>query len=103
MNKIKSNKKITGYINSSFETFKEIGSYEKYNLISKEPSCFNGIVNLRKYKVTIELIEEPNEIIQERLQKLWDECNNHHNWEPLQNMAKKIGYELKDKAGNLKK
>lgn len=101
MKNIKSNKKNRDYINFSFETFKEIGFYEKNNLTSENPSCFNGIVNLRKYKVTIELIEEPDEIIQERLQKLWDECNNHHNWQPLKNMAKQIGYELKGDPGNL--
>lgn len=87
----------------SFETFKKIGSYEQSNLLFKEASCFNGFVNIRKYKITIELIEESSEILAERLQKLWDECDNYHHWTPLRNTAKQIGYELQGSAGSRKK
>ena len=87
----------------SFDTFRKIGLYEQHNLQSKEPSCFNGSVSIRKYKVTIEPIEESNDILAERLQKLWDECDNHHHWTPLKNAAKQIGYELKGSAGSLRK
>ena len=78
----------------SIETFIKIGSYEMSNLKSNEATCFNGNVNVRKYKVTIELIEEPNELIIERLQKLWDECDNYHHWTPLRIEAKKYNYEF---------
>ena len=78
----------------SIETFIKIGSYEMSNLKSNEATCFNGNVNVRKYKVTIELIEEPNELIIERLQKLWDECDNDHYWTPLRIEAKKYNYEF---------
>lgn len=87
----------------SFDTFRKIGLYEQHNLQSKEPSCFNGNVSIRKYKVTIEPIEESNEVLAERLQKLWDECDNHHHWTPLKNAALQIGYELKGNAGSLRK
>ena len=87
----------------TFETFRKIGSYEQHSLQSNEPSCFNGCVNIRKYKVTIEPIEEPNEVLAERLQKLWDECDNHHNRLPLKNIAKEVGYELKGNAGSMRK
>lgn len=87
----------------SFDTFRKIGFYEQLNLKREEPTCFNGGVSIRKYKVTIELIEEPNEVLAERLQKLWDECDNHHHWTPLKNAALQIGYELKGSAGSLQK
>jgi len=87
----------------SFETFRKIGSYEQSNLQSKDASCFNGVVNIRKYKVTIEPIEEPKEILAERLQKLWDECDNWHHWTPLKTIAMQIGYELKGDAGSMRK
>jgi len=87
----------------SFDTFKEIGLYEQQNLKFKEPSCFNGNVSIRKYKITIEPIEEPNEVLGERLQMLWDECDNHHHWTPLKRAALQIGYELKGDAGSLRK
>ena len=78
----------------TFETFRKMGSYEMGNLKSNEATCFNGNVNVRKYKVTIELIEEPNELIIKRLQKLWDECDNDHYWTPLRIEAKKYNYEF---------
>ena len=87
----------------SFDTFRKLGLYDLHNLQSKEPSCFNGIVSIRKYKVTIEPIEEPNEVLAERLQKLWDECDNYHHWTPLKNAALQIGYELKGDCGSLRK
>ena len=99
MTKTKSKKKFDTIC---FETFKQIGSYQQSILESKDATCFNGIVNFRKYRVTIELIEEPKEVLAERLQKLWDECDNYHNWNPLKNAAKEIGYELNGHAGSLR-
>jgi hypothetical protein len=78
----------------TFETFMKLSNYQKGNLISKEPTCFNGSVSVRKYKHTIELVEEPIEVIQARIKKLWDECDNHHHWQPLKAEAKKYGLEL---------
>lgn len=78
----------------SFETFKKISSYEETNLTRNEPTCFNGMVSVRKYKVTIELIDEPTEIIQERIKKMWDENKNMHHTQPLRKEAKKYGLEL---------
>jgi hypothetical protein len=87
----------------SFDTFRKIGLYEQHNLQSKKPSCINGDVSVHRYKVTIELIEESNEVLAERLQKLWDECDNYHHWTPLKNAAIQIGYELNGIAGSLRK
>jgi hypothetical protein len=80
----------------SFETFRDHrGSYYIANMTDKEPSCFNGNVSVRKFRVTIELIEEPVEVIQERLKQLWEKCDNGHHLGPLQYMGKKYGIELK--------
>ncbi len=75
-----------------FETFRKFGNYDVTSYTQKEPSCFNGNVNIHKYKITVEVIAEPIEVLEQRLQKLWDECNNSHNVEPLRNAAKEIGY-----------
>ena len=85
-----------------FETFKLLGSYEQLNLTAKEPSCFNGNVRIKKYRITIEEVEETKEVYEKRLQKLWDECDNFHHWDPLKKEAKKIGYELVGNAGKNK-
>lgn len=110
MTKVKSKKKTATDANTvladsiiSFETFRKIGAYEQSNLLKGDASCFNGNVSIRKYKVTIEPIEEPNEILAERLQKLWDECDNYHHYTPLQNAAKQIGYELQNSMGTKRK
>jgi hypothetical protein len=100
MTKIKL-KKQNGTI--CFETFKQIGAYEQFNLQQKDASCFNGMVRIHKFKVTIEPIEEPKEVLAERLQKLWHECDNYHHLKPLEKAAKEIGYELKGHAGILYK
>jgi hypothetical protein len=65
-----------------------------------KPSCFNGMVKIKKYKVTKELIQEPIEVLQERLQSLWDHSNNYHDHLPLANMAKSLNYELKGERGS---
>jgi len=84
----------------SIETFREIGKNFKHSLEQKEPSCFNGIVRVQRYRVTVEEIEEPVEVIAERLQKLWDYSDNHHDWQPLKDAANKIGYVLVSQVGN---
>lgn len=78
----------------SFETFRQIGNYEIIQLTREKPDCFNQEVSVRKYKVTIELISEPLEVIQARIQELWDNCKNHYHWRPLKAMAKKYSMEL---------
>jgi hypothetical protein len=83
-----------------FETFRSVGSYEISNLTKKHPSSINGNVEIHKYRVTIEVIEEPNEVLCERLQYLWDNCDNYHHWTPLHMTAKTLGYTLKGSAGN---
>lgn len=86
----------------TFETFREVSDYTLTDLTWEFPSCFNGNVSVKKFKITIEEIEEPKEIIAERLQKLWDECSNWYYWDPLKYAAKKIEYELKNQPGSKK-
>ena len=77
-----------------FETFKKIEGCGKNQLICDQPTCFNGYVSVRKYKVSIALVDEPIEVIRERIQKLWDECDNPHHWKPLREEAVKYGLAL---------
>ena len=77
-----------------FETFQRVGAYEASSLKSDEPSCFNGIIRVRKWRVVFEQIDEPQEVIQERILKLWRTCDNHRHQEPLRRAAATVGLEL---------
>jgi hypothetical protein len=81
-------------VRRSFETFQKLDSWREGQLTSKEPWCFNGGVGIWKYRITVEEIEEPKEVLEARLRKLWRECDNHHHWQPLQAVAKELGITL---------
>lgn len=84
------------------ETFRDVGKWEIRNWRDDTPSAFNGIVRYKKYRVTIEEIEEPIETYQERLEKMWVECDNWHHWSPLKAAAESIGYTFKGEHGSQK-
>lgn len=79
----------------SFETFQRISQFQIDRLTDNEPYCYNDIVAIKKYRVTIEEIEEPKSVLEERLLKLWHKCDNHHHWLPLKSAARALGIELK--------
>ena len=74
-----------------FETFKELSYFSQMNMAEEKPYCWNGVAYIRKYRVTVELVEEPVEVLRERVQKLWDECDNFHNWDTIQKHANELG------------
>lgn len=67
------------------------------------PNVWNGEVHVRQYIVTIERMEEPKEVIRARLQKLFEESENHHEWGPLQGAAHSVGVELAGSPGAKRK
>ena len=83
----------------SFETFRKIGNCEESNLRQNGPSCINSL-RVKKYRVTIEEIDEPDEVICQRLQYLWDNTTNHHHADRLISAAQKYGYKLVGSMGN---
>ena len=85
------------------ETFRNPEGYWLNQIKQDEVSSFNGIIEIEKYKVTIEKIEEPIEILQQRIQYLWDNFDNYHHFEPIKKMAEKLNYELKGSAGCFRK
>lgn len=75
-----------------FQFFGEPRELQVYN--SQTPTCFNGNVSFRQYRVTVEQVSEPVEVLFERLREMWRKCDNHHHWWPLQAAAKSIGMTL---------
>ena len=85
---------------TEIETFLSPHQVVKDCNLSPLPNVHNGILNFRKYQVTIELVEESREILVERLQYLWDRCGNMGNAETLRNAAKALDYELRGNWGS---
>lgn len=72
-----------------FETFKNISDYYILQMKKDHPDCFNSKVQIKKYKVTIEEIKEPDDIYIERLKTLYKISDNWHNRNAIQRFAKK--------------
>lgn len=76
------------------ETFRRLDEYTINQFQNDNPSVWNSEVSVRRYRITIEEIEEPKEVIIERLQKLYNETTNHHHWMPLEAVARSYGVTL---------
>lgn len=87
---------------TTIETFRNPDGYWLNQIKQDEVSSFNGRIEIEKYRVTVEKIEEPIEVLQQRIQYLWDVCNNHHDAKAIRERAKKLNYELKGSAGCFK-
>ena len=79
-----------------FETFRLIDRYQQRALTRNEPSVFNGVVEVKRFCVTVEEIQEPEEVICARLQRLWDENENLHNSRDLLRIAREYDYTFKE-------
>lgn len=85
---------------SVIETFCDPRGYSIDKLVHAKPYCFNGEVGIRRWRVTVEEIAEPKEILAERLRALWEAETNHHHYAPLMAVASRLGVELEnDKFG----
>lgn len=82
---------ITNQPKRVFETFMPFGDYQELALTQGNPSVFNGMCRFRKYRVTVEAIDEPIEVLRQRVQDLFDSNDNDHNWNCLQAAAKSLG------------
>lgn len=71
------------------ESFTDPGHF----YVSHEPSSVNT-VSIRRYRITVEEIPEPVEVLHARLLHLWRKCDNHHEKRNLLAEAASLGYEL---------
>lgn len=55
-----------------------------------KPSAFNSMVNIKKFKITVEEISETPEILKKRLQDLYNKEDNWHNKEALNQYSKRM-------------
>ncbi len=76
------------------ETFLEPGYYFLSQSVTASPSRHNGCIEVERYRITIEKIEEPAEVIRARIVDLWETCDNHHHRAPLRTKAGEYGLDL---------
>lgn len=77
------------------ETFRDLDLRDlTYTYGLDEPSSWNGYVRVHRYRITVELIDEPKEVLIARLEKLWVECDNTHHYGPLEAAARALGHVL---------
>ena len=75
------------------ETYRKPDAYVVDVLMRKDPFVFDSEVSVRRWRVTFEAIEEPVEVLMERIEKLRRETQNHHHWRPLHAAARELGFE----------
>jgi len=73
-----------------FETYLEFDNYYIKSLTINKPSAINT-VGFRKYKVTIELIEETTEVLILRLIELKNNTKNYNEIDKINIELKKLG------------
>lgn len=78
----------------TFETFGEVNSGAIESLTRKAPNVWNGQVNIKRYKITIEEIEEPKELLRERLIALLNQKTHISHPSSIRAEARKLGIEL---------
>lgn len=70
------------------EFFGAPSSWEIGRLGRAEASCFNGVVSVERYQIRVEKIDEPDDVIETRLKKLWRESEpNIHVRHPIRAYA----------------
>lgn len=75
------------------ETFRP-PHHEVARLKSNEPACFNGMVHVQRYRVTVELIEEPAHVLEERLRALLATAKRVDSKREILAEAKRLGITL---------
>jgi hypothetical protein len=80
------------------ETFTTLEKGNFGHMVQKEPYVFNHTVNVRRYRIIVEEIPEPEHVIRERLIKFWQTSNNIHHMGPLKEMAKRLNIDLPSKS-----
>lgn len=75
----------------TIETYRD-PMHDLRDIRQTEPSAWNGDIRIRRYRITVELIDEPVEVLRDRLRALWRQTEpNHHRWGPMRAEAKRLG------------
>lgn len=81
------------YAPEVLETF--IPPHHLFSSLKRDnPACFNGMVQVERYRITVELIEEPSEVIEARLRELLAQATRPDPKREILAEAKRLGIKL---------
>lgn len=79
-----------------FSTWRTPNPNQSYGMnLGEEPSTFNGYVNAYRYRITVERIEESQEVIVARMVEMYRTTTNMHTRDALHKEAGRIGVDLR--------
>lgn len=84
---------VAADVRREFVTFCPVDNYTIRQMTQDMPSSFNG-TRVRQYRVTVELVDEPLEVIHARIVELWEMNDNHHQWDSILVEAARYGLDL---------
>lgn len=76
-----------------FETFGDPEDQIK-RLLVEAPTAFNGIVRVERYRVTVERVEEPDDVLKARLHELLKQKGHIDKNKQVRKAAAKLGIKL---------
>lgn len=86
-----------GKIEFELETYTPLEKGNFGHFIHHEPYIFNQQVGVKRYRIIVQEIPEPEHVIRERLIKLWQDSRNMHHNDAIRQMAKRLGIVLPPK------
>lgn len=67
------------------------------------PSIMNNFIRIKRVRVTVEVIEEPDEVIAARVLELWETMSyNHHYSDTFSRLARRYGLTLNHETRGIK-
>jgi hypothetical protein len=82
------------------ETYKNPVYWMPTDITEGHPTCIEGVVNIRKYRVTCHIIDEPKAVLCARLQDLWGKASSTQDIEYLKFEADLLDYQLQGEPGS---
>lgn len=81
----------------AFGTAKTIAG-SRHMTVEDHPRVFNGEIALRRFRITVEVVNEPIDVLRDRLRALWRESEpNIHTRQIFRKAANELGIDLKDR------
>lgn len=78
---------------TEFETYGDPTHFIE-RLVTEKPSALNNIIRVQRYRITVELIEEPKEVLKCRLLELSNEGGHIDRRKRIRAAASKLGITL---------